>query len=378
MATKSLQGKLLNYEKELPTTCSCKKQCNSCGLFLGFFVLSLFLHLLTLACYLDLRSEVKRELRLQSGSEDSAQHLTDGSYLPMDPSEHVLGTQSATAAADRMHMLNYFTTDGRAPVHEDQAEVVHRTKRSQNKEPGERGKSKGKGKGKRMGPPGPQGPQGPPGPPGPQGPPGIPGIPGIPGTAVLAAPGPPGPPGQPGPPGSPGPPGTSDKAADSRPPMAVVHLQGHDSVIQVKQGGVLADWVRSSLSHKVFRLHSRSGQLEVLVDGTYFIYSQVEVYYINFTDFASHEVLVDDKPFLQCTRSIENRKSKFNTCYTAGVCLLRARQKIAVKMTYEDTVVNMSKHTTFFGAVRLGHFKVAPAQKSKMDTRKTERSQWVR
>ncbi|XP_041052123.1 ectodysplasin-A [Carcharodon carcharias] len=209
-------------------------------------------------------------------------------------------------------------------------------------------------KGKKMGPPGPQGPQGPPGPPGPQGPPGIPGIPGIPGTAVLAAPGPPGPPGQPGPPGSPGPPGTSDKTAASQPPMAIVHLQGHDSVIQVKQGGVLADWVRSSLSHKVFRLHSRSGQLEVLVDGTYFIYSQVEVYYINFTDFASHEVLVDERPFLQCTRSIENRKSKFNTCYTAGVCLLKARQKIAVKMTYEDTVVNMSKHTTFFGAVRLG------------------------
>lgn len=136
--------------------------------------------------------------------------------------------------------------------------------------------------------------------------------------------------------------------------MEFVHLQGHDSVIQVKQGGVLADWVRSSLNHKVFRLHSRSGQLEILVDGTYFIYSQVEVYYINFTDFASHEMLVDDKPFLQCTRSIENRKSKFNTCYTAGVCLLKARQKITVRMTYEDTVINMSKHTTFFGAVRLG------------------------
>ncbi|XP_067903321.1 ectodysplasin-A isoform X2 [Heterodontus francisci] len=375
MSTKSFEGKLLNYEKAFPTTCDCRKQCNNCGIFLGCFVLSLFLHLVTLVCYLDLRSEVKRELRLQSGSEYSAEYLPDASRVPMHPSERVLEIQSA-AAVDReedatqtmmkeeMHMLNYFTADDRALPHGDQAEVVHRMKRSQNKEPGERGeqavkgdrgKSKGKAKGKKMGPPGPQGPQGPPGPPGPQGPPGIPGIPGIPGTAVLAAPGPPGPPGQPGPPGPPGPPGTSDKDADSGTPMAVVHLQGHDSVIQVKQdliGGVLADWVRSSLSHKVFRLHSRSGQLEVLVDGTYFIYSQV--YYINFTDFASHEVLVDDKPFLQCTRSIENRKSKFNTCYTAGVCLLKARQKIAVKMTYEDTVVNMSKHTTFFGAVRLG------------------------
>ncbi|XP_043560974.1 ectodysplasin-A [Chiloscyllium plagiosum] len=369
MTSKSFEGKLSNYGKELPPACSnCRKQCTNCGMFLGFFALSLCLHLVTLLCYLDLRSEVKRELRPQSRSEGSAEHSQDASFLSLEPGEQHFLDRASAAAADRMPRLNYFTTDTQALPHEDRAEVVHRAKRSQNKEPGERGeqavkgdrgvnvgtgKNKGKGKGKKMGPPGPQGPQGPPGPPGPQGPPGIPGIPGIPGTAVLAAPGPPGPPGQPGPPGPPGPPGTSDKAAESRPPMAVVHLQGHDSVIQVKQGGVLADWVRSSLSHKVFRLHSRSGQLEVLVDGTYFIYSQVEVYYINFTDFASHEVLVDDKPFLQCTRSIENRKSKFNTCYTAGVCLLKARQKITVKMTYEDTVVNMSQHTTFFGAVRL-------------------------
>ena len=32
-----------------------------------------------------------------------------------------------------------------------------------------------------------------------------------------------------------------------------------------------------SVHHKVFKMHSRSGELEVLVDGTYFIYSQVEV-----------------------------------------------------------------------------------------------------
>lgn len=31
------------------------------------------------------------------------------------------------------------------------------------------------------------------------------------------------------------------------------------------------------MNPKVFKLHPRSGELEVLVDGTYFIYSQVEV-----------------------------------------------------------------------------------------------------
>lgn len=97
------------------------------------------------------------------------------------------------------------------------------------------------------------------------------------------------------------------------------------------------------------------------MDGTYLIYSQVEVYYLNFSDFASYEVLVDDIPFLQCTRSIETRKTSFNTCYTAGVCLLKAKQKITVKMVHADISINMSKHATFFGAVRLGE---APGQQA--------------
>ncbi|EMP40049.1 Ectodysplasin-A [Chelonia mydas] len=155
---------------------------------------------------------------------------------------------------------------------------------------------KNKKKGKKAGPPGPNGPQGPPGPPGPQGPPGIPGIPGIPGTTVMGPPGPPGPPGPQGPPGLQGPSGATDKAGSR----------------------------------------------------------ETQVYYINFTDFASYEVVVDEKPFLQCTRSIETGKTNFNTCYTAGVCLLKARQKIAVKMVHADISINMSKHTTFFGAIRLG------------------------
>ncbi|EDL95941.1 similar to ectodysplasin-A isoform Ta A (predicted) [Rattus norvegicus] len=177
----------------------------------------------------------------------------------------------------------------------------------------------------------------------------------------MGPPGPPGPPGPQGPPGLQGPSGAADKTGTRENQPAVVHLQGQGSAIQVKNdlsGGVLNDWSRITMNPKVFKLHPRSGELEVLVDGTYFIYSQVEVYYINFTDFASYEVVVDEKPFLQCTRSIETGKTNYNTCYTAGVCLLKARQKIAVKMVHADISINMSKHTTFFGAIRLGE---APA-----------------
>uniref|UniRef100_A0A8C3RHI8 Ectodysplasin-A n=6 Tax=Passeriformes TaxID=9126 RepID=A0A8C3RHI8_9PASS len=256
----------------------------------------------------------------------------------------------------QLALLNFFHPEEKLHVGEE-GRRVRRNKRSKGSEGPDGDSVKNKKKGKKAGPPGPNGPQGPPGPPGPQGPPGIPGIPGIPGTTVMGPPGPPGPPGPQGPPGVQGPSGATDKASSRDIQPAVVHLQGQGSAIQVKNdlsGGVLNDWSRITLNPKVFKLHARSGELEVLVDGTYFIYSQVEVYYINFTDFASYEVVVDEKPFLQCTRSIETGKTNFNTCYTAGVCLLKARQKIAVKMVHADISINMSKHTTFFGAIRLG------------------------
>ncbi|XP_019503539.1 PREDICTED: ectodysplasin-A isoform X5 [Hipposideros armiger] len=354
---------------------------NSCRLFLGFFGLSLALHLLTLCCYLELRSELRRERGAESrlggpgtpgipgtsGTLSSPGGLDpDGPITrhfgqpslqqqPLEPGETTLPPDSQDV--HQMALLNFFFPEEKS-FSEAESRRVRRNKRSKSSE-GADGPVKNKKKGKKAGPPGPNGPPGPPGPPGPQGPPGIPGIPGIPGTTVMGPPGPPGPPGPQGPPGIQGPSGAADKAGSRENQPAVVHLQGQGSAIQVKNdlsGGVLNDWSRITMNPKVFKLHPRSGELEVLVDGTYFIYSQV--YYINFTDFASYEVVVDEKPFLQCTRSIETGKTNYNTCYTAGVCLLKARQKIAVKMVHADISINMSKHTTFFGAIRLGE---APA-----------------
>ncbi|XP_053058399.1 ectodysplasin-A isoform X6 [Acinonyx jubatus] len=335
---------------------------NSCRLFLGFFGLSLALHLLTLCCYLELRSELRRERgaesRLGSGTPGTSGTLSSPSGLdpdgpitrhfgqpppqqqPLEPGETTLPPHSQDG--HQVALLNFFFPEEKS-YSEEESRRVRRNKRSKSSE-GADGPVKNKKKGKKAGPPGPNGPPGPPGPPGPQGPPGIPGIPGIPGTTVMGPPGPPGPPGPQGPPGLQGPSGAADKAGPRENQPAVVHLQGQGSAIQVKNGGVLNDWSRITMNPKVFKLHPRSGELEV--------------YYINFTDFASYEVVVDEKPFLQCTRSIETGKTNYNTCYTAGVCLLKARQKIAVKMVHADISINMSKHTTFFGAIRLGE---APA-----------------
>ncbi|XP_034505023.1 ectodysplasin-A isoform X5 [Ailuropoda melanoleuca] len=338
---------------------------NSCRLFLGFFGLSLALHLLTLCCYLELRSELRRERGAESRLGPSTpgtsgtlsspggldpdgpitRHIRQPSpqQQPLEPGETTLPPLSQDA--HQMALLNFFFPEEKS-YSEEESKHVRRNKRSKSNE-GADGPVKNKKKGKKAGPPGPNGPPGPPGPPGPQGPPGIPGIPGIPGTTVMGPPGPPGPPGPQGPPGLQGPSGAADKAGPRENQPAVVHLQGQGSAIQVKNdlsGGVLNDWSRITMNPKVFKLHPRSGELEV--------------YYINFTDFASYEVVVDEKPFLQCTRSIETGKTNYNTCYTAGVCLLKARQKIAVKMVHADISINMSKHTTFFGAIRLGE---APA-----------------
>ncbi|XP_074179803.1 ectodysplasin-A isoform X5 [Rhinolophus sinicus] len=342
---------------------------NSCRLFLGFFGLSLALHLLTLCCYLELRSELRRERGAESrlggpgtpGTPGTSGTLSSPGGLdpdgpitrhfgqpslqqqPLEPGETTLPPDSQDV--HQMALLNFFFPEEKS-YSEAESRRVRRNKRSKSSE-GADGPVKNKKKGKKAGPPGPNGPPGPPGPPGPQGPPGIPGIPGIPGTTVMGPPGPPGPPGPQGPPGIQGPSGAADKAGTRENQPAVVHLQGQGSAIQVKNdlsGGVLNDWSRITMNPKVFKLHPRSGELEV--------------YYINFTDFASYEVVVDEKPFLQCTRSIETGKTNYNTCYTAGVCLLKARQKIAVKMVHADISINMSKHTTFFGAIRLGE---APA-----------------
>eukprot|EP00073_Rattus_norvegicus_P055005 XP_017457458.1 PREDICTED: ectodysplasin-A isoform X6 [Rattus norvegicus] len=258
---------------------------NSCRLFLGFFGLSLALHLLTLCCYLELRSELRRERGTESrlggpgapgtsgtlsspGSLDPVgpitRHLGQPSFQqqPLEPGEDPLPPDSQDR--HQMALLNFFFPDEK-PYSEEESRRVRRNKRSKSGE-GADGPVKNKKKGKKAGPPGPNGPPGPPGPPGPQGPPGIPGIPGIPGTTVMGPPGPPGPPGPQGPPGLQGPSGAADKTGTRENQPAVVHLQGQGSAIQVKNdlsGGVLNDWSRITMNPKVFKLHPRSGELEV-------------------------------------------------------------------------------------------------------------------
>ncbi|KAG9271941.1 ectodysplasin-A-like isoform X1 [Astyanax mexicanus] len=351
MTCESLEDQFPGLKADCPqlpasSSCACGKTCGSCRFFFGFFVVSLSLHVITLSCFLDLRSEVKRELShtkreppFSAVPEDERRPSTraDAVQRAMD----VLFSSSAEIPTQE-HDFIHFTEENR--------NALWRTKRAAKESGGKRKKGR-----KRL--QGAPGLPGPPGPPGPQGPPGIPGIPGIPGRNDLGPIGPPGPPGPRGPPGPQGPAGAVDKSKGREFQPAVVHLQGQETTILVREDlpeGVLKNWKMVSVHHKVFKMHSRSGELEVLMDGTYFIYSQVEIYYLNFTDIASYEVLVDRLPFLRCTCSIETGQRKFNTCYTAGVSVLRAHQRISIRIVYEDSLISMTDHATFLGSVRLG------------------------
>ncbi|KAM6976906.1 ectodysplasin-A [Aplochiton taeniatus] len=355
MARDDLNDDFTDKVMTRPTPCTCTNKCNKGSnsvIFLGFFVLSLSLHVITLFCYFDLRSEVKREISQQNRRNSmltlGGTDIADPVFLPGHKQEDFSERGQVHGEDILQHRDDFQDT-------EDRGVITRREKRSSNKqEPTGRRKERKDRKGRKRSP-GPQGPPGPPGAPGPQGPPGIPGIPGIPGSNALGPAGSPGPPGPQGPPGLPGPPGVPDKNQRREFQPAVVHLQGQESTIQVREDlseGVLRNWKIVSMHHRVFRMHSRSGQLEVLLDGVYFIYSQV--YYLNFTDIASYEVMVDSTAFLRCTCSIETGQRKFNTCYTAGSSVLRAGQRISIRMVYDDTLISMTNHTTFLGSVRLG------------------------
>nr|XP_023868788.1 ectodysplasin-A-like [Salvelinus alpinus] len=129
MAPKSLSEKLANLEDSdlKESTCICRKQCKNCKIFLGFFVLSLSLHLVTLFCYLDLRSEVKREILQKNREETLSPAATDMNdrYSP------VFQLLDISYPADLQNRLPLGNSDESSHLKEDRDNAVHRTKRSQ-------------------------------------------------------------------------------------------------------------------------------------------------------------------------------------------------------------------------------------------------------
>ncbi|KAK0140810.1 Ectodysplasin-A [Merluccius polli] len=360
-----------------PAPCACGKKCKSGGgggigggvgvVFFGLFLLSLSLHAVTLVCYLDLRSEVKREIVHHQKRDVTVVTPGGGGDPAADPPAFTHGVDPQPQRQQQQADPSSSSGGGEGreeeqllhrqnDIHgtEDRRGITQRSKRSPSKQSDsestgkERRKEKKKGRGLRVlkGLRGPQVHRGLRARQASQG------FLASPGAMLWALR------------GHPGPLALKDLQASKVQQRLLIRPKQRNSSsgASARAGndhpnlseGVLRNWKMVSIHHRVFKMHSRSGELEVLLDGVYFIYSQVEVYYLNFTDIASYEVMVDSTPFLRCTCSIETGQRKFNTCYTAGVSLLRAGQRISIRMVYEDTLISMTNHTTFLGSVRLG------------------------
>ncbi|CAM9720065.1 uncharacterized protein LOC144942441 [Lampetra fluviatilis] len=180
--------------------------------------------------------------------------------------------------------------------------------------------------------------------------------------------GPPGPPGRDGKDGIPGPPGPAGSPGSCDDMVKVAHVPGIDAIVSVEKdlkGGVLSDWDRERLllSPGAFRL-LRSGELEVLMPGLYFIYSQV--FYRNFSDVTGHVLVLNGREeFLQCSLSAGvglggsgggsgGGGGGFGTCHAACVRALRAGDRLALTALYPRTHITSHPRATFMGAVRLG------------------------
>uniref|UniRef100_A0A8B9HQE4 THD domain-containing protein n=1 Tax=Astyanax mexicanus TaxID=7994 RepID=A0A8B9HQE4_ASTMX len=269
--------------KRLPasSSCACGKTCGSCRFFFGFFVVSLSLHVITLSCFLDLRSEVKREL-------SHTKREPPFSAVPEDERRPSTRADAVQRAMDvlfgQIRKKGKRTQPQKNPKSEPYPHCETRLREH-------------------------------------------------PGLGLFCS---------------------GVQFILLQVSYQTLYLDIILENLYLYTRGVLKNWKMVSVHHKVFKMHSRSGELEVLMDGTYFIYSQVEIYYLNFTDIASYEVLVDRLPFLRCTCSIETGQRKFNTCYTAGVSVLRAHQRISIRIVYEDSLISMTDHATFLGSVRLG------------------------
>lgn len=90
--------------------CTCSKRCRSRSgsvVFLGLFLLSLCLHAVTLVCYMDLRSEVRREIIEQkrdsvltlAGADPADPALTPGS--PRSEADLSRGVQAPEVRASK-------------------------------------------------------------------------------------------------------------------------------------------------------------------------------------------------------------------------------------------------------------------------------------
>ncbi|KAF2881970.1 hypothetical protein ILUMI_24198 [Ignelater luminosus] len=119
---------------------------------------------------------------------------------------------------------------------------------------------------------------------------------------------------------------------------------------------VADDWVKSLGMDQHFQM--RDGSIKIQESGLYFVYAQI--YYLDEHDTNGYHIYKNQQVLLQCTTMTHSndRVSKSNTCYTAGVDYLVEGDQISVRDLSDGRYSLFETGKSFFGVVKLGEVRI--------------------
>ncbi|XP_033638135.1 ectodysplasin-A-like isoform X6 [Asterias rubens] len=110
-----------------------------------------------------------------------------------------------------------------------------------------------------------------------------------------------------------------------------------------------ADWMDSDVRSRF--ILGQTGNVTVTEGGIYYVYSQM--LYYDPSVFMGHSLYIGEQKRFSCTECTVDRDRKFNTCYIGGVVQINNGDKVGIRVSYANRVINLHPDSTHFGLIKL-------------------------
>ncbi|XP_071798615.1 uncharacterized protein [Asterias amurensis] len=110
-----------------------------------------------------------------------------------------------------------------------------------------------------------------------------------------------------------------------------------------------ADWMDSDVRSRF--VLGQTGNVTVTEGGIYYVYSQM--LYYDPSVFMGHSLYIGEQKRFSCTECTVDRDRKFNTCYIGGVVQINNGDKVGIRVSYANRVINLHPDSTHFGLIKL-------------------------
>ncbi|XP_071116441.1 protein eiger-like isoform X3 [Haliotis cracherodii] len=120
-----------------------------------------------------------------------------------------------------------------------------------------------------------------------------------------------------------------------------------------------ADWVEKNRHIHMPATQDENGKFTITESGLYLLYSSILFYDSKLKQ--SQAIMKNDQRLFKCMEGVDyinmtagkTYNSKYRTCSNSGVTYLEKGDKISVDLLYDNTVLDLSADSTFFGLVQL-------------------------